>query len=323
MSQTVGEIGEVQLLERIMRITGRGPEDMPVPNGDDAAVLPARGRLVVSTDATVENVHYHADRTPPDAVAWKALASALSDLAAKAADPYAVLITLAMPPSTPVDWVNALYRTFAERGETWSAPVVGGDVVSAPVVMIDVVAMGWLRTAEPIRLDGARPGDAILVTGTVGASRLGLLTMDGGQPAGIPQEILDRSREAFLRPEPRLQTSRAITELVTPTSMTDVSDGLAKDLPKLARAGGVGFKVDLEALPVPIDRADVRQESWRGGEDYELLFTIPGNQCQRLIDNWEYETPITRIGSILPSEEGMTVAGLSGTVAGYDHFSRE
>ncbi len=317
MSKTVAEIGESALLERLRAILGDGPEDLLIPNGDDAAVLPNRGRLVISTDAVVADVHYHAEQTEPEDIGWKALAGALSDLAAKAADPYAVLTTLALPPETPLDWVERVYESFAERGRVWGAPIIGGDVVRAPTVMIDVVALGWLRTPQPITLIGAQPGDAILVTGTLGGARLGLQLFEGRSEDGLKRECLQTARERFLRPVPRLDESQAITDRVAPTAMTDVSDGLAKDLPKLARASGVGFRVDLKALPTlgPDD-----ENAWIGGEDYELLLTVPKSECEPLLSAWDESVPLTRIGEIRTLDEGCHVEGLSGELPGFEHF---
>lgn len=319
--ETISDIGEKALLERMYHILGEQPKDMLVPNGDDAAVLPARGRLVISTDAVVADVHYHADRTPPEAVAWKAMAGALSDLAAKAADPYAILITLAMPPKTRISWVERLYETFVERGKAWNAPVIGGDVVRAPTVMIDVVALGWLRTENPITFNGAMPGDGIFVTGMVGAARLGLFAMEELVPDGVDAQTIERAKNRFLRPKPRLEASAALTSLVIPTAMTDVSDGLAKDLPKMCNASSVGFKVSLNALPTMIEGGTIKTEAWRGGEDYELLFTVAETDCERLIKAWNNPIPITRIGTILPKDQGQTVEGLPDEVNGFDHFS--
>lgn len=321
MSKTVAEIGESALLKRLRAILGDGPEDLLIPNGDDAAVLPDRGRLVISTDAVVADVHYHAGQTEPEDVGWKALAGALSDLAAKAADPYAVLTTLALPPETPIEWLERLYESFAERGRLWGAPIIGGDVVRAPTVMIDVVALGWLRTPKPVTLMGAQPGDAILVTGTLGGARLGLQLFEGRSDAGLNRDCVQAARERFLRPVPRLATSQSITDRIRPTAMTDVSDGLAKDLPKLARASGVGFRVDLEALPT---LGPDRENAWIGGEDYELLLTVPESECEPLLSQWghsgEESVPLTQIGTIRPESEGDRVEGLSEEQTGFEHF---
>ncbi len=321
MRETVADIGEKKLLDRIFRILGPEPKDMLVSNGDDAAVLPSRGRLVISTDASVENVHYYADRTPPESVAWKALAGALSDLAAKAADPYAVLITLALPITTRVAWIERLYEVFAERGKAWNAPVVGGDLVRSSSVLIDVVALGWLRTETPVTFNGAKPGDAILVTGQVGAARLGLFSMEGLAPEGVDAHTLDVAKNRFLRPEPRIEASKAITDRVNVTAMTDVSDGLARDLPKMADASGVGFQVSLDALPTIAKGDTMKAEAWRGGEDYELLFTVDAKDADRLLNEWKEPVPIHRIGTIVPKEEGQTVEGLPEDVSGFDHFT--
>ena len=230
---------------------------------DDAAVL---GDLVVTTDTLVEGIHFLGD-DPPGDVAWKLLAVNLSDLAAKGAVPEGVLLNY---PLTGTDWDGAFLAGFADALAAFACPLIGGDTVSLPggsARVLTVTALG--RAAIAPARTGARAGDALWVTGTIGDAGAGLAIARG---ASGPAELL----AAYRRPHPRLAEGRTLAPLVN--AMSDVSDGLLIDAARMATASGLAVTIELTAIPLsPAYRA------WRGdalaaataGDDYELLFAMP------------------------------------------------
>ncbi len=244
----------------------------PVPPGqiwigDDAAVLERpEGRLVLATDAVVEGVHVDLALVSPSDAGWKAMAAALSDIGAMGARPLHALVTIGAAAGTDVDGVVA---GVAEASAHWGCPVVGGDLSTAPVLVISVAVSGVLDGDAPaVTRGGARPGDVLAVTGPLGSSAAGLRTLRGGwSGAGV---AADGSGAALVlahrRPKARLAEG-LVARTAGATAMIDVSDGLALDLHRLADASGVGL--DLQRIPVA--PGATISEALGGGEDYELV----------------------------------------------------
>ncbi len=263
--------------------------------GDDAAVtrLQPGHDLVTATDAQVEGVHYP-HGTPPRAIGHRCLAVNLSDLAAMGARPLWASLALAMPVASAA-WLHEFARGFFSLADAFDVALIGGDTVRGPPGM-SVTVQGCVRRGQVATRSGARPGDGIWVTGHPGdavAGRL-LLAARGGSPA---------LRRRFLYPQPRLHEGLALARIVS--AMMDVSDGLHDDTGKLMRASGCG--ADLEVAQLPLSRqllAAVGQRAARemalgGGDDYELLFTVPARReakLVRLIRGWP--VPVTRIGTV-------------------------
>lgn len=326
MAFTIAQIGEFGLIQLIREILPPPSAQVLIGIGEDAAVIPpCPVPMVITTDAMVQDVHFCLGWGNAADLAHKALASTISDLAAKAAEPAYSVITLGLPPETPVDWVRALYITLAQRGLDWGVECIGGDTVRSPLIWLSITAWGRQLTPQPMRLDQARPGETILVTGTLGDAAAGLDLFQQGQfPAPPP---LDELQDRFLRPTPRIAAMRAILRHATPSSMTDISDGLARDLPKLCHASGVGARLTATRWPV---RPALRQfapdtacqYAWRGGEDYELLFTLPSAQAQTLLAQWDpAQCPLTAIGEIRPAAEGILIEDNPNLdIQGFDHF---
>lgn len=270
---------------------------------DDSAVV---GAFVLTTDTLVEGVHFLAD-DPPGDVAWKLLAVNLSDLAAKGAVPEGVLLNY--PLSTP-DWDAAFLIGFGEALAAFACPLIGGDTVSLPTGaprVLTVTALGG-DAAAPAR-GGARAGDVLWVTGTIGDAGAGLRIARG--EAG-PDELL----QAYRRPQPRLAEGRVLAPIVH--AMSDVSDGLLIDAARMAAASGLAVTIDLAAVPLSAALRSFDPDplvAATAGDDYELLFALP--------DDATPPAPATRVGT-LASGAGLTLTSAGASLPlpdrlGYEH----
>ncbi len=281
MSARVRDTGEFALIERLLAVLPagvRGTETV-LGAGDDCAWWQnAPGSTVVTSDAMVEGVHFRLDWTDWRSLGHKMLAVNLSDLASMGSRPMVAIVTLALTGNERVSDLEELYRGAGELAETYGVVVAGGDIVSTsgPVVL-SVTAMGHLDSGmQPMVRSQAQPGDLVVASGTLGASAAGLaLLQEGGSSAATADLLI----AAHLRPAPRVSLGQVLLGARVRCCM-DLSDGLAGDLPKILNASGTGATVDLAALPVlPAVRA-LFPDRWQqlalhGGEDYELLCTLP------------------------------------------------
>ncbi|MFO1101996.1 MAG: thiamine-phosphate kinase [Methylocystis sp.] len=243
---------------------------------DDAALLAPEGApLVVTTDTVVAGVHFFADDAPA-LIAKKALRVNLSDLAAKGAEPIGFLLGLALPGDWTNDWLDAFAAGLAEDARAYRAPLIGGDTGATPgPLTISITALG--RAPRFVPRTGARPGDAIFVSGPIGDAALGLaVRRDPALAARLPAEARDHLIGRYLLPKPRLDLAPWLA--ANASAAMDISDGLAGDLAKLCRASGVSAMVDLPAVPlsaaareaIAIEPA-LFETAMTGGDDYEIL----------------------------------------------------
>ncbi|OPY97185.1 thiamine-phosphate kinase [Bradyrhizobium sacchari] len=258
---------------------------------DDAAILASSGDdIVVTTDAVVEGVHYLA-ADPPDTIARKALRVNLSDLAAKGAVPAGFVLTLALR-SKEDSWLRPFADALGEDAKSFGCPLLGGDTVSTPgPQMISITAFGRVPKGRMVGRTGARAGDRILVTGTIGDAALGLDVLTGGAVAGAlmsDSAARDLLVSRYRMPQPRNALAQAVREHAS--AAMDVSDGLAGDLAKLCAASGVSAAVEVASVPLSaaaaglIARNVVGVETLlAGGDDYEVLCTVPPAQSDGLI----------------------------------------
>ena len=255
------EGGELAAIERLRGL-------LPAPSagdtwiGDDAAVVaPPGGRLLLTADAVVAGVHADLALVGLEDLGWKAVAAAVSDVAAMGGTPLYLLVSVVGPPSTDV---VRLYAGVASAAEEYTCPVVGGDLSSGPEVVVSVAVAGDTGDGEPVLRSGARPGDTLFVTGPLGGSAAGLDHLRAGGAAGDPRATAHR------RPRARVAEGRA-ARAAGATAMIDVSDGLAVDLHHLADASSVGLAVE----HVPVTEGASYDQALAGGEDYELAFSAP------------------------------------------------
>lgn len=311
-------VGEFELIELFTRGLPQRGEGVVVGIGDDAAVLaPPRGeRLVLSVDAVVEGVHFRRGWAAED-VGWKALAVNLSDLAAMGARPLWALVALGTPPGRDPAWLARVGLGLAGCARRYRVAVVGGNVTRARDLSLTVTVAG--AATRPMTRVGARPGDAVLVSGTLGDAALGL-------SPGAVAALAARQR----RPVPRVALGRALAGIAT--ACIDVSDGLLQDLGHLCRASGVGASVRLAELPLsPAYRAATRRarDPWAaalsGGEDYELVATVPVRRLgEALGAARKAGTRLSVVGSVVAGR-GVQVARPGGgryrpRRAGHDHL---
>lgn len=282
--------GEDRLIERFFRPLARDPGAFGLRD-DAAAITPPSGSdLVLTTDAVIEGVHFFPG-DPADTIAKKALRANLSDLAAKGAEPLGFLLTLALPKSIDEEWVAAFADGLAADIETYQCPLLGGDTDGTPgLLSISIAAFGHVPHSKIVRRAGAKAGDAIVVTGTLGNSALGLaLRRD---PKFVVKAKLSAEEQAhlmkrYLLPQPRTSFARALR--IHAHAAMDISDGLAGDAAKLASSSGVSVKIEVAKLPISnaafkllaFDAALI-ETICTGGDDYEILAAVPKEALKAL-----------------------------------------
>ncbi|MBM3515920.1 MAG: thiamine-phosphate kinase [Alphaproteobacteria bacterium] len=285
--------------------------------GDDAAtIMPRPGyEIVVTTDALIAGVHFKPD-DPPESIGRKALRVNLSDLAAKGADPAGFLLTLTLPHGTTDAWLRAFADGLATDVREFGVPLIGGDTTSTPgPLALSVTALGQVPQGQMIRRSGARPGDLLCVSGTIGDAALGLKSND---PA-----LVDRYR----LPRPRLALGIALRG--NASAALDVSDGLVADVGHICEQSAVGATIEIDRLPLSPAARRALTENPRlmdavlgGGDDYEIAFTLP--DARRAFLEAPSEPPITVIGTIMAGTRVRVLdrAGIEYPVAlpGYRHF---
>lgn len=331
----VGEFGLIAALKAVLPAAAKGGPDLIVGIGDDAAVWnPIAGEsVVVTTDSLIETIHFRLDWTGWASLGHKALAVNLSDLAAMGAAPQVATVSLGLRGSEALADLQALYRGLGELAARTGTRIAGGDIVRSPTALVlHVTALGQTQAGRLLRRDGARSGDVIAVSGTLGASAAGLalLAGEGNRAAATAEGLI----AAHLRPEPRLALGHLLAELGATAAM-DLSDGLFGDLPKILAASDVAGRIELSRLPVAAAVRALFPDRWvelatRGGEDYELLFTVP-LAARAAIDlaAKAVGSTVTVIGEIVPCGPAgprLMVTGLNGAevaIAGgaFDHFA--
>jgi thiamine-monophosphate kinase len=248
-------VGELDMIRTFQRILGERGERIELGSGDDAAIVRASDRAIVSTDAVVEGVHFELATHSYADIGHKALASALSDLAAMGVGPGEAYVAIGVPEETDPERLSELADAMEGLADRSGVTVAGGDVTRSPVLFLAVTVVGWADDSDPVvSRAGARPGDRIGVTGALGAAA-------------------DLASERARRPQPRLDLGRALARAGV-TSMIDVSDGIATDARHLAERSDVQLRIALEQLPLAPGVTDPTVAA-TAGEDYELLFTAP------------------------------------------------
>jgi thiamine-monophosphate kinase len=301
-------VRERRLIEAIRTSIEQRGERVVRWSGDDAAVVRARPLAVTSIDTVVDGVHFSLATHSAADVGWKALATALSDLAAMGAEAGEAYVSLVLPGG--FEGAVELVGGMEELAERCGATIAGGDVVSGPVLTVAVAVTGWAeREEELVGRDGARPGDLVGVTGELGGSEAGRLLLERGERE--PAELVRR----HLRPEPRLAAGRALA-LAGATAMIDLSDGLATDAGHVADRSGVALEIELAR--VPCASGVTPEAAATGGDDYELLFTIAPERREAA----EAAAAVTWLGGVAAGS-GIVLTGPDGrpveNLSGYEH----
>jgi thiamine-monophosphate kinase len=311
--------GESAVLERIERIAGRvrvRGAGVRLGIGDDAAII--RGtkgfEQILTCDWFLEGSHFLRDKHPADAVGWKCLARAVSDIAAMGGVPRCFLLSLALPASHTGLWLEEFLGGLRRAAKRFECALLGGDTTRRKDIFINVTVVGEARTGQAVLRSGARPGDVLFVSGRLGGAELGLRQIRKSKRLANRRDPLLRKH---LYPEPRLALGRWLSEKRLASAMMDLSDGLSTDLPRLCNASGVGVKLEAAKLPmvrVPssgqLRKFDRLELALHGGDDYELLFTVSSRK-QRLIPRSWRGIPITAIGEITENR-GLLLLGKDG-----------
>ena len=316
---------ESQIIERISRgLANRGASKYKVDAirlgiGDDAAILRgsflARGGsnandLVLSCDAFLENVHFIAEVHSPDAIGYKALARATSDLAAMGAVPRFFMLSLALPASRTGEWLDGLIKGMARAAREFGMVLIGGDTCQNTTVIINMTVGGDVPSGRALTRSGARPGDGIYVSGTLGAAQLGLeLIMRGEYRDRRWKQLLEQHLRPKIQRELGIWLSGERRGRSIASAVIDTSDGLSTDLGHICQSSGVSARIYAADIPVgdvpsPLLRVglDPLELALHGGEDYQLLFTVPATEVSRIGSTYR-GVPITRIGEIVAAKK--------------------
>lgn len=316
------------LRTRLARQRARG---LAVGIGDDAAVLTPRAGwdYVVTTDLFIENVHFRRRWMRPRQVGAKALARSLSDIAAMGAVPRFALLSVAVPRALAARWLKEFFSGAIAVAHKFGVALAGGDLGSArEAVEVDAIAVGEGEHGRALRRSGAKPGDSIFVTGALGAARAGLEVLGHGWRGRRSFAAIVRAHQ---QPVPRCAVGRYLVRRRIASAAIDTSDGLSTDLHHICEESRVGARVEASRIPLPKDAATIRELlkldplslALDGGEDYELLFTVPRKKAVR-VPGRIHGVRVTRIGEITRAPRVILV-GTSGRerllrAGGWDHF---
>jgi thiamine-monophosphate kinase len=310
-NDTARPFGERALIEHIRRRLPPPPSPLIVGPGDDAAVFaPERGALqVLTTDALVEGIHFDRRFSSLADVGYRAIAVNVSDVAAMGAHPEYVLLSLVLPAGWTIDDLDALLDGALEAASEYRVAVAGGNVSRSPgPLVVDATATGSVRPRKLLRRDGGRPGDALYVTGTIGAAAAGLGWLRANGPTDAQSHAAANLVRRYLRPVARVRMGMLLGRNKAASACMDLSDGLADAVRQVAEASGTGALIDAAALPIdPAARdwftehgLDPVRAALTGGDDYELLFAVPRRFRGRLrhVQRAARGLQVTRIGEL-------------------------
>ena len=310
---------EKQIIERIRGKAGRPGARAGIGIGDDCAVLrlPAGHEALVTTDFSLEGVHFRREWHPPDSVGHRCLARGLSDIAAMGGTPRAAFLSLALPEDLPQSWVDGFVGGLLKLAKRHSVVLAGGDTAQSPDgVLADIMVLGSVPAEKAILRSGARPGDLIYVTGMLGAAIVDLQELRAGKT------LRPQSHRKHFYPEPRIAVGQVLLEKKLASAMIDISDGLSTDLSHICEKSGVGAAIYAEAIPVAPSRGrNALEFALHGGDEYELLFTARPNQS---IPKQIAGIAITLIGEIVRGKK-MKLVRRDGSwvplaASGWQHF---
>jgi thiamine-monophosphate kinase len=335
-SPAIRQLGENRVVARFRELASAGPgSGVVIGSGDDAAVVTvAEDRsLLLTCDMMVENVHFRREWARPEQIGWKAMVQNLSDIAAMGGAPAFAVASLAAPGDLSGQVAEGITQGLVAAASEHGATLVGGDLVGSPgPIVIDVALTGWVEREVMLLRGGAQPGDAICVTGSLGASAAGLAARQQGLADDTMSELAT-ALKAHHEPRPRVLEGQAIAATRRATAMMDVSDGLGEDLPRLCAASGVRARIYVDKIPVDPACVAVAAKlgldpislATSGGEDYELLFTCPQEAVEEIAAvAARTRTAVTAIGETAPGE-GAVLVDVCGKArafpSSFDHFA--
>ena len=290
---------ENEIIERISRVFGSSRrKKVRLGLGDDAALWRARTgyEVVLTCDWFLEGSHFLRNKHPADAVGWKCLARAVSDIAAMGGEPRCFLLSMALPPNLTEKWLEEFLRGLRRASAALPCELAGGDTTRQERALIQVTVVGEVPRGRALLRSGARVGDSIFVSGRLGQADAGLEELK--RRNGLARAT-DESLRKHLYPEPRLALGQWLAKRRLATAAMDLSDGLSSDLPRLCAASGVGARVDVDSLPLSSHERSARavELALHGGDDYELLFTVSRRKLGRVPRSYR-GLRLTRIGEI-------------------------
>jgi thiamine-monophosphate kinase len=277
--------GEEKVVCEIKRaFAGQRSGSLRVAMGDDAALWRAGPgqQAILTCDWFLEGTHFLRDKHPPDAVAWKSLARATSDIAAMGGMPKCFLLSLALPASCTGKWLRFFLRGLRRASRALECQLAGGDTTSRDEILINTTVVGEVAAGRAVLRSGARVGDLLYVSGTLGEAELGLRELR--RQRGVGNESSNGFVRKHLYPEPRIALGQWLAKNHLATAMMDLSDGLSSDLPRLCSESGVGAQITAASLPCIArrDAKDAMELALHGGDDYELLFAVRRKNASKI-----------------------------------------
>jgi thiamine-monophosphate kinase len=324
-------VSEKKLIQQIRRLA-RGGASLVSGIGDDCAVLrvPPGHELLVTTDFTIENVHFRRDWHRPELVGRRCLTRGLSDIAAMGGEPRAAFLSLAVAGDVPQKWVDRFLKGLLDLAQEFKLPLAGGDTAQSPAgIQADIVVVGSVPKGKAVLRSGAKPGEQIYVTGELGGSAAALARLTESKPVGaedskhFPRDFSRQSRHLGV-PQARVAVGQSLRRRGLASAMIDLSDGLSTDLEHICQESHVGAEIEAEAIPRapagPGKKRVALDFALHGGDDYELLFTSAAAVPARIAG-----IRVTRIGQTVPSA-GMRLMGEDGKTRplearGWEHFA--
>jgi thiamine-monophosphate kinase len=339
-------LGEKKLIQRIRRLAHKGPS-VVTGIGDDCAVLrvPPGHELLVTTDFTIEKVHFRRDWHPPELVGWRCLTRGLSDIAAMGGEPRAAFLSLAVPGDVPQKWVDRFLKGLLELADEFKLPLAGGDTAQSPAgILADIAVVGSVPKGTAVLRSGAKAGEFIYVTGELGGAAAALARLAESKAAGLEYSgyfskrfsiSSSRNSSTNYRPQARVAAGQSLRRRGLASAMIDLSDGLSTDLEHICQESRVGAEIEAEAIPRARvegrklagrrkkeleDKRVTLELALHGGDDYELLFTSGVAVPEQIAG-----VRVTRIGRTTKSA-GMRLIGTDGktrrlAAMGWEHFT--
>ena len=335
---TLKKLGEFGFIDKLRESLKSNNPSVKLGLGDDAAIFkPTPGQeLVFTTDMLVEKKHFDFKFITPWQLGAKTMAVNLSDCAAMGAKPTVAVVSLGVPKDFPVASLEAFYDGMKSWGESFGAQIVGGDTVGSDQFVVNIALIGEVESGRALRRSGAKAGDALFVTGTLGDSAAGLHALQN--PAAKGKETAPLLIQRHLTPVPRFNTGRVLSTKKLASSAIDISDGLSSEIHHLCEESGVGAEIHEEAIPFSAslihycdeNQLDPLKFALHGGEDYELLFTVPLAKISEVVRTLAGETGVAvkAIGRMVPKAKGITFITRKGQMVpleskGFDHFGKK